>query len=92
MVKTGTEGAPVRTGLTGQNRRGKPLSCVYLKFKFNWHRVFIYPFFFFWPCPTACGVLVPSPGMETVPPALGREGSPDILCSYLLNLAASSLL
>ena len=47
MGKTGTEGAPVRTGLTGQNRRGKPLSCVYLKFKFNWHPVFIYPPFFF---------------------------------------------
>ena len=26
--------------------------------------------FLFWPCRTACGVLVPRPGIEPVPPAL----------------------
>ena len=30
---------------------------------------FIY-FIFFWPCPTACGILVPPPGIEPAPPAL----------------------
>ena len=68
MRKTGSEGASVRIGLTGQNRRGKHINCVYLKFKFNWHPVFIYTPFF-WPRPMAGGVLVPSPGMETAPPA-----------------------
>ena len=27
-------------------------------------------FFSFWPCPTACGILVPRPGIEPVPPAV----------------------
>ena len=27
-------------------------------------------FFFFWPCHAACGILVPQPGIEHVPPAL----------------------
>lgn len=26
--------------------------------------------FFFWPCLEACGILVPQPGVEAVPPAL----------------------
>ena len=28
------------------------------------------PFFFFWPHHTACGTLVPRPGIEPVPPAV----------------------
>ena len=27
-------------------------------------------FFFFWPCHAACGILVPPPGIETLPPIL----------------------
>ena len=90
MRKTGSEGASVRIGLIGQNGRGKHTSCVYVKFKFNWHPVFIYPFF--WPCPTARRVLVPSPGWKLRPLHEGTREVPDILGSYLLNLAASSLL
>ena len=29
--------------------------------------------FFFWPCQAACGILVPQPGIEPVPPALGAQ-------------------
>ena len=28
-------------------------------------------FFFFWPCCTACRILVPQPGVESMPPSLG---------------------
>ena len=45
MRLPGSEGASVRIGLIGQNGKGKHTSCVYLKFKFNWHPVYIYPFF-----------------------------------------------
>ena len=31
-------------------------------------------FFFFWPCHTACGILVPRPGIEPVPPAVEARG------------------
>ena len=27
-------------------------------------------FFFFWPCCTVCGILVPQPGIKPVPPAV----------------------
>ena len=32
-------------------------------------------FFFFWPCHTACGILVPQPGIKPVPPALEAQSS-----------------
>ena len=35
--------------------------------------LFIFSFFFFlifWPCPAACGILVPRPGMQPEPPAV----------------------
>ena len=35
--------------------------CYSVKFGF---------FFFFWPCPAACGILVPQPGIKPTPPAL----------------------
>ena len=28
---------------------------------------------FFWPCPTACGILVPQPGIEPMPPAVEAQ-------------------
>ena len=42
----------------------------------EWH--FILFLFYFWPCPcgvhcVACGILVPQPGIEPVPPALGAQ-------------------
>ena len=37
------------------------------------HR-FISPLsFFFWPCPAACRILVPRPGIEPLPPPLGAQ-------------------
>ena len=48
--------------------------------------------FFFWPCPVACGILVPLPGIDPAPPAMeaqslnhwtAREVPPSM---YLLNL------
>ena len=30
-------------------------------------------FFFFWPHSVACKILVPQPGVEPVPPALGKQ-------------------
>ena len=39
------------------------------------HNIFsFFPFFFFWLCCTACGNLVPQPGIETMPPALEAWG------------------
>ena len=32
---------------------------------------FFFFFFFFWPCHVACRILVPGPGFEPTPPALG---------------------
>ena len=48
--------------------------CVKLRFHpsplFNFLKLF---FFFFLPCRAACGILVPRPGIEPVPPAVGAR-------------------
>ena len=33
----------------------------------------LYFFFFFWPCRAACGILVPGPGIEPMPPAVEAQ-------------------
>ena len=38
-----------------------------------WFYEFDFFFFFFWPCRTACGILVRWPGIEPTPPALGAQ-------------------
>ena len=35
---------------------------------------FLSSFLIFWPCCVACGILVPQPGTEPVPPVLGGKG------------------
>ena len=42
--------------------------CEYAKN--HWMVHFIY---FYWPCRTACGILVPRPGIEPVPPAVETQ-------------------
>ena len=42
------------------------MSFVYIS------KYFVFVFYFFgWPSCTACGILVPQPGMQAVPPAVG---------------------
>ena len=73
----------------------KTYSIVYLKFKFNWVSWFFC--LFVWPHSTACGILVPRPGIELWDPAVearvlnhwtAREVPWASCVFYLLNFAA----
>ena len=49
-------------------------------------------FFLFWPRPTACGILVPQPGIEPGPMAVKAPSPNDWTARELLNLGISFFL
>ena len=44
--------------------------CIYI---YTYIYIYIYIFFFFWPRHVACGILVPPPRIEPVPPAVEAQ-------------------
>ena len=53
----------------------KEKTTYYTHVQWTWYTISQFYFvLFFWPCCVACGILVPWPGIEPVPPALEAEG------------------
>ena len=65
------------------------ISDFYLHFSqsglslFNWCHIYL--FFYFWPYRAACRILVPWPGRESRPPALGTWTASLCVCSVVSN-------